>query len=168
MARTRPPMLREGNLADAVAAMTADLRLRYGLTVSLEWPAQACPLPLATAVIVYRFFQETLLNVVKHADVDEASAGLEINATGMVARVRNAGPGFQLMTRAGEGGRHVGLELLRERARLAGGTLRIESDPAAGTLVELRLPRLASVLAQSADAADAGGPTGARPGGEPE
>jgi signal transduction histidine kinase len=57
MARTRPPALRDGDLAAAVSQLRDDLELRYGLAVELEWPVIEYPLPLATAVTVYRFFQ---------------------------------------------------------------------------------------------------------------
>src|SRR3954471_16887186 len=72
MARTRPPALRDGDLAAAVGLLRDDLAMRYGLDVVLTWPDTEYPVPLATAVTVYRFFQEALLNVVKHADVDTA------------------------------------------------------------------------------------------------
>jgi signal transduction histidine kinase len=141
MARTRPPALRDGDLAGAVAALRDELDLRYGLRVELSWPAQPYPVPLATAITVYRFFQEALLNVVKHADVDVAQASLAMSEDAVVAVVRDAGPGFEPDLVTPERGRHVGLGLLRERARLAGGHLEVISMPAAGTTLELRLPR---------------------------
>jgi signal transduction histidine kinase len=52
--------LREGDLASASTGLRADMSARYGLTVHVEWPAQAHPLPLASAITVYRFFQEAL------------------------------------------------------------------------------------------------------------
>jgi signal transduction histidine kinase len=142
MARTRPPALREGNLAVAVTQFRDDLEMRYGLHVALEWPIVEYPLPLATAVTIYRFFQEALLNVLKHADVDEAVASLSIDGRQLTAVVRDSGPGFDLANQpvAGSGGRHVGLGLLRERARLAGGSVDVMSAPGAGTMLTLRLP----------------------------
>jgi signal transduction histidine kinase len=77
MARTRPPALREGDLASAVDGLRADMSARYALTVHVDWPAQAHPLPLSSAITVYRFFQEALINVVKHADMDDAYLTLE-------------------------------------------------------------------------------------------
>lgn len=141
MARTRPPALREGDLARAVAALRDDMENRYGLVVDLSWPDTAYPLPLATAVTVYRFFQEALLNVVKHADVDYAVAGLRIDEEWVVARVNDEGPGFDPEDVQPEKGRHVGLGLLRERARLVGGSLEVTSWPSNGTTLTLRLPR---------------------------
>lgn len=144
MARTRPPALRDGDLASAIGHMRADLEQRYGMTVEVTWPTTAVPLPLVSAITVYRFFQEALLNVVKHADVDWAQAALVVEDEEIVATVSDAGPGFDPSEVKPEKGRHVGLGLLRERARLAGGSLEISSMPAAGTVLQLRLPRPAS------------------------
>lgn len=142
MARTRPPALREGDLAAAVQLLRDDLEHRYGLDVTLQWPEFAYPIPLATAIAVYRFFQEALLNVVKHADVDAAEATLDIDARHVLAVVRDRGVGLASMPAvAGRGGRHVGLGLLRERARLAGGRLDVVSEAGIGTTLTLRLPR---------------------------
>jgi len=141
MARTRPPALRDGDLATAVGMLRLDMNARYGLQVSVEWPASPYPLPLASAVTVYRFFQEALLNVVKHADVDDAVVLLRIDEATVLAQVRDAGPGFDPSTVRPDRGRHVGLGLLRERARLSGGNLEVASRRGEGTNLTLRLPR---------------------------
>jgi len=144
MARTRPPALREGDLASAVGGLRADMQARYGLVVQVTWPASAHPLPLAGAITVYRFFQEALLNVVKHADVDDARLELEVFEDAVVATVTDQGPGFDPASVRPDRGRHVGLGLLRERARLSGGSLDVTSDPGHGTTLRLRLPRVTS------------------------
>ena len=140
MARTRPAELRDGDLASAVGALRREFALRYLVTVRLSWPEQPHPLPLVSAVTVYRFFQEALLNVVKHAEVDEADATLAVEGDQLVAEVRDAGPGFVPSEVHSEGGRQVGLGLLRERARLAGGSLAVTTAPGSGTTLTLRLP----------------------------
>ncbi len=139
MARTRPPELRDGDLASAVAGLRREMAARYLLDVSLDWPTEPYPLPLVSAVTIYRFFQEGLLNVVKHADVDEARASLSIEGDYLVARVADDGPGFDPGAVQSTGGRHVGLGLLRERARLAGGSLGVTSALGKGTVLTLRL-----------------------------
>lgn len=140
MARTRPAELRSGDLASAVGALRKEFASRYLVTVRLSWPTQPYPLPLVSAVTVYRFFQEALLNVVKHADVDEATASLAVDGDYVVAEVADRGPGFVPSEVQSEGGRHVGLGLLRERARLAGGSLELTTSPGVGTRLTLRLP----------------------------
>ncbi|HEV3054600.1 MAG TPA: ATP-binding protein, partial [Solirubrobacteraceae bacterium] len=127
MARTRPPALRDGNLADAVVGLRDEMAQRYALRVAIDWPDEARPMPLSTAVTVFRFFQETLLNVVKHADVDDARVALRFDADKLVAQVADDGPGFVPEEVRPDRGRHVGLGLLRERIRLAGGTLDVVS-----------------------------------------
>ena len=141
MARTRPPALRDGDLAQAVIALRDDMEIRYGLVVDIDWPESPYPLPLVTAVTLYRFFQESLLNVVKHADVDDAHLTLEVDEQTVVAIVQDNGPGFDPDQVKSERGRHVGLGLLRERVRLAGGSLEVSSWPGAGTTLTLRMGR---------------------------
>ncbi len=155
MARTRPPALREGDLASAVGGLRADVRARYGLDVHVEWPQSPYPLPLAAAVTAYRFFQEALLNVVKHADVDDAWLCLEVDQDAVVATVRDEGPGFDPSAVRPDRGRHVGLGLLRERARLSGGGLEVVSREGEGTLLRLRLPRSSQVAPDLATVAPA-------------
>ena len=147
------------------------MQARYGLHVHVQWPASAYPLPLAGAV--YRFFQEALLNVVKHADADNASLRLEVTQDAVLATVRDEGPGFDPASVRPDRGRHVGLGLLRERARLSGGSLEVLSSAGAGTTLRLRLPRLArvapgDVLVASALPSRRGALTSANaPGAEP-
>jgi signal transduction histidine kinase len=154
MARTRPPALRDGDLALAMRQLRDDMSNRYGLVVRLRWPEDPYPLPLATAVTIYRFFQEGLLNVVKHADVEEAWATLDVDERGVTASVSDSGPGFDPQEVRPEQGRHVGLGLLRERARLAGGSVDVTSWPAIGTTLTLKLPRGAAVPSQVTPSGD--------------
>lgn len=147
MARTRPPALRDGDLASAVGGLRLDMNARYGLQVKVEWPDSPYPLPLASAVTVYRFFQEALLNVVKHADVDDAVVSLRVDEDAVVAQVRDQGPGFDPGSVRPDRGRHVGLGLLRERARLSGGSLDVTSRRGEGTTLTLRLPRPSAAVA---------------------
>lgn len=144
MARTRPPALHDGDLARAVSALRDDFENRYAFDVSLSWPSEPYPLPLASAVTIYRFFQEGLLNVIKHADVDEARAELIVDDKWVTAIVSDQGLGFALDDVTSTGGRHVGLGLLRERARLVGGAVEVTSWRGAGTTLALRLPRVAA------------------------
>ena len=140
MARTRPPALRDGDLGAAVGALRDDLLRRYGLRVRVLWPTDPVPLPLTTAITVYRFFQEGLLNVVKHADVDAATVELRIEGEEVLATVADHGPGFAPDQVRSEKGRHVGLGLLRERVRLVGGSVEVRSAPGRGTSLEMRMP----------------------------
>jgi len=140
MARARPPALAGGDLAVAVGGLRDDLAHRYGLAVSISWPERPYPVPLPVAVTVYRFFQEALLNVVKHSDGDRAVLALQVGEEVLTATVSDSGPGFDPASVQPRGGRQVGLGLLAERARLAGGRLTVASAPGRPTLLTLELP----------------------------
>ncbi len=143
MARTRPPALRDGDLAAAVDVLRLDMLARYGLTVAVAWPTEPHPIPLASAITLYRFFQEGLLNVVKHADVDDARASLTIDDQAVRAYVEDDGAGFEPGSVRPDRGRHVGIGLLSERARLSGGLLSVTSHEGSGTVLCLVLPKSA-------------------------
>lgn len=149
MARARPPALAGGDLAVAVAGLRDDLAHRYGLSVSISWPERPYPVPLPVAVTVYRFFQEALLNVVKHSDGDRARLALQVGDEVLTATVSDSGPGFDPAAVQPRGGRQVGLGLLAERARLAGGRVTVASAPGRPTLLTLELPVRGGVFSRA-------------------
>ena len=87
----------------------------------------------------------SVAEAVKHADVDDAFLSLVVEEESVVAAVRDEGPGFDPASVRPDRGRHVGLGLLRERARLSGGGLDVESALGEGTVLRLRLPRSSQV-----------------------
>jgi signal transduction histidine kinase len=80
----------------------------------------------------HRIAQESLNNVVKHADATEVSITLDCDRNGVVLRVRDNGCGFDPSTiPAG----HLGLSIMAERIETLGGTLLIDSKPGDGTQI---------------------------------
>ncbi|MGC9394399.1 MAG: sensor histidine kinase [Anaerolineae bacterium] len=101
----------------------------------------ALPDPLSHAMgeHVLRAVAEGLTNVARHAQAQHAWVGVREAEDWLVVEVRDDGVGFDpaaAMARAG----HYGLIGLRERARLAGGTLDIAGASGDGTRLTLRLP----------------------------
>jgi len=144
LARIRPPELGTGDLAQAVADLCEDLDRRYGVQVGVTWTADGVLLSVSVATLVYRFLQEMLLNAVEHADGEGVSLAVEVieedDGPVFTATVTDLGPGFVPAAVVSAGGRHVGLKLARERARLAGGDLTVSSQLGVGTKVQLQIP----------------------------
>lgn len=141
LARIRPPQLAEGDLAAAVADLCAEMRARYAVDVEVSWPDVSLPLSGTLATTSYRFVQETLLNAVQHAD--GVGVRLEVGVVDgdqLEFAVSDRGPGFCPDSVDSSLGRHVGLRIARERARLAGGRVEVVSQPGQGTTVRLRVP----------------------------
>jgi len=93
-----------------------------------------------TRLIVYRIVQEALTNVRKHADARTASVKIEERDGGFAVSVADDGAGFSPADTGPVPG-HLGLATMRERAELAGGWLKLDSSPGAGTTVAFWIPR---------------------------
>jgi two-component system sensor histidine kinase UhpB len=86
--------------------------------------------------VVYRVVQEALNNVAEHAEANEVTVELRRADGRKMLRVTDDGCGFNDSAAASPG---LGITGMRERARLAGGRLRVRSRPGRGTVVELTL-----------------------------
>jgi signal transduction histidine kinase len=92
-------------------------------------------------IILYRIAPEALTNVAKHAEAREVEVLLAQRDGGSMVRIADDGVGFQPESARTAPG-HMGLAAMRERARLAGGRIRIDSAPGTGTVVECWIPSL--------------------------
>lgn len=117
----------------------ANVRFQYdGFEVELPVECETC---LALAL------REAITNIQRHAHATQACAELTVDAEVVQLCVRDNGNGVS-------GREGNGLTGMRERVAALGGWLRIESPPAGGALLTLRLPLhgLADVTPDVADA----------------
>ena len=133
----RPLILDDLGFGDAVTWLTADVAKRSGLSISLELPAAAlvCDGDLATAL--FRIAQESLTNIVRHAEATAVKISLVADDDSLVLTVSDDGQGIAEGARQKKG---VGLMSMRERATALGGNIRISSAPGVGTTIEVILP----------------------------
>lgn len=102
------------------------------LVITLEHNLPKRPnIPLGSAVNAYRIIQEALLNAVKHADA--AHITISVYQTGKRYNVSISDDGVGIYASKNEHG--IGLIDMRERARVLGSDLRIESRKGKGTKV---------------------------------
>ena len=87
----------------------------------------------------FRIFQETLTNVIRHANATEVKVRLAEQGKSFVLMVKDNGRGVS------EAEIHktnsIGLLGMRERAALLGGEVRLRGEPGRGTTVTVRIPR---------------------------
>jgi PAS domain S-box-containing protein len=134
-----PLVLEQEGLARALDDQLEKMRQETGIDVALKNALTRQP-PNATGVIAFRIAQEALMNIRKHARARQVDVHLAETAEGLVVRIADDGRGFEL--RANEPG-HLGLISMRERAEMAGGWFRTESNAGQGTTVEFLLPLIA-------------------------
>jgi signal transduction histidine kinase len=92
-------------------------------------------------VCLFRIAQEALRNVVKHSGGTSAMVKLSSNANEIELHISDQGQGFDVESAKGVAG--LGLISMRERLRLVGGHLSIESEPHHGTRIHVGIPQIA-------------------------
>jgi signal transduction histidine kinase len=85
---------------------------------------------------VYRLVQESLTNVVKHSGAARASVRVRRSPDNVAVEIEDDGCGFD----TAQPSRGFGLSGMQERATMAGGSLRVTSEPGNGTTVRATVP----------------------------
>jgi two-component system, NarL family, sensor histidine kinase UhpB len=127
-------------LVDTLTLLVEHLRSESGIQFVSELDATVKAEP-STELVVYQVAREALTNVLKHSGARTVWVSLLFVEGLIVLTVEDDGGGFDVRdndTRNVD--RHFGLELMRERATMAGGSLDIQSSPGAGTTVQLSVP----------------------------
>ncbi|HEX8918849.1 MAG TPA: PAS domain S-box protein [Chloroflexota bacterium] len=131
----RPGALQEEGLAAALRKHAAALSAREGLPIDVQAPETRVGLESSTEEHLYRFAQEALHNVIKHAGASSAVVRLEAQTDGrIVLEIEDDGIGFE-PARVPAG--HLGLRMMTDRAAQIEGTLTIQSAPGIGTVVRV-------------------------------
>ncbi len=99
----------------------------------------------AVAGGLYRVAQQAVVNATRHARARQISVRLTRSDEEIRLRVEDDGTGFEPTEVPGD---RFGLVGMRERARLLGGSLTVESVPDAGTAIEVRVPLAAGHAAR--------------------
>ena len=134
--RLRPEALDDLGLINAFIALCARISEQSGLKIERRLPDRIPPHSPDIDLVLYRVAQESLTNVMRHAEATHAVVCLDWGDDRIVLRVEDDGRGF-----SNDGGRSTaGLAGMRERAMLVGGDLSIESRPGEGTEVLLEIP----------------------------
>jgi signal transduction histidine kinase len=134
-----PDLDRPGGLSATLRESGRRLAEEVGVSVTFEERLSEEP-SVETAVICYRITHEALANIRKHAHAAKVEVLIESRDEGVLVQVRDDGVGFSpTEVRAIPG--HLGLFAMQERAELAGGWLRVDAAPGAGTTVAFWLPR---------------------------
>jgi signal transduction histidine kinase len=139
-----PRSLLQQPLPDAVARELAALNRRTGIATSIVREGAFDSLSDSQRIALLRVLQEALSNIRQHSGSREVEVTLrDDEVDGVRMEVRDDGHGFDpaVVAADGEAGRGIGLAGMRERLRLLGGRLELESAPGGPTVVRASLPR---------------------------
>jgi signal transduction histidine kinase len=120
-----------------VSALRAHCRelSQHGIHVRFSAANVQNRLPSDIALCLFRVAQEALANVVQHSGVTDARVELSGGTNEIVLRVADGGRGFD-PAGPSDG---LGLTSMRERVRLLGGSITVNSRPNGGTVVEVQV-----------------------------
>jgi signal transduction histidine kinase len=142
MSSLRPPALDSQGLEAAlrthVSLLVKSDDLQLTVASSLEGRVEG-----TLETVLFRIAQEALSNVVKHSRAHRASVAVSQEGDSVLLQIDDDGVGFSPEHAAGlalEG--HFGLVGMRERVRMAGGSLTLESSAHGGTHVRAVIPRM--------------------------
>jgi signal transduction histidine kinase len=136
MHNLRPAILEQG-LVPALQWMTSRFERRNNVTCQFRTTHETISLPVGVPLVAYRFAQEALTNISKHAHASRVVVDLSLSAGVLSLEVSDNGSGLTPddLTKA----RSFGLRGLHQRANTAGGWVDISSGPE-GTTLMLSVP----------------------------
>jgi two-component system nitrate/nitrite sensor histidine kinase NarX len=101
-----------------------------------EWPEQEFSPEVELNVL--RIVQECLANIRKHSQAELVRVLLIYRDRNNIVIIEDDGIGFDETQIVSEGGQHLGLNILRDRAQQIGARIEIESEPGDGTRINLQ------------------------------
>jgi len=137
-----PRSLLQQPLPSAVRRELAALSRRTGISTSIELEGSFDELSASQRIALLRVLQEALSNIRQHSGSREVAVTLRNgDVDGVCMEVRDDGRGFEpaKVVPAEDGQSGIGLVGMRERLRLLGGRVEIESAPGGPTIVRATL-----------------------------
>jgi len=145
-----PPDFRFSELPDALRQLCLNFNNKTGIdcraeidgNIKLEF------LTMEKRLQVFRIVQEALSNIEKHAQAKEVIVTMRLGQNGIVyIGIGDDGKGFnspldkngQIISSIDKS--HIGIIIMKERAAILGGSLKIESEIGEGSLVCLEIPK---------------------------
>jgi signal transduction histidine kinase len=139
----RPPSIDELGLRKALASYIAEWGEQCGTDVDFHCDdPKLDEVPNEIATTVYRVVQEGLTNIVKHARrPSDVSVVISRPDSTLQVIIEDNGCGFDVGAESAKTGsqRGLGLDGMRERLSLIGGTLEVESAIGSGTTIFARV-----------------------------
>lgn len=134
--RLRPGVLDHLGIVDALEWYTSDFERRYGITCVFKH-VKIPEIQGALATAAYRIVQEALTNVARHASASRVRVWIQHKSSILDLSIADNGVGFDPASLSDMG--CLGMEGMKERALLVGGTLEVKSGPDKGTLISFRV-----------------------------
>ncbi len=138
-----PSILDDLGLQAAVRGYCREFQQLYPhIAVDLKQELDEAGLPDSLKILTYRVLQEALNNAAKHSDAEHVCVALRHHTDRLELTVVDDGRGFDKtsVSNANRSASGMGLQGMRERAELFGGTFRLDSRIGHGTNIRVTWP----------------------------
>jgi signal transduction histidine kinase len=142
----RPGLLDTAGLPAALEWQAIEFQKQTGIECSVSVAMRGSTLNQDLNTAFFRIFQETLTNIIRHANATKVEVRLFEAAEHFILEVKDNGRGISESEI--QNTKSIGLVGMRERAALLGGEVRWRGHPGKGTTVSVRIPRRAGGSAQ--------------------
>jgi signal transduction histidine kinase len=135
----RPVVLDKMGFVPAIEELIKEFALNTDMRITARIaPVDESGLSPAVTINIYRILQESLANAVRHAKARTVRVTLERDSETMRLCVEDDGAGMPAAQTRNRGG--FGIMGIRERAKIIGGAVKIESQPGQGARIIVTFP----------------------------
>lgn len=134
----RPSLLDDLGLTAAIEWQLQEFKKRSGIKTSFTKPAAEINLSDMVKIGLFRIFQESLTNVVRHSQAKKLKVSLLQKNNKLILSIEDDGKGFDKVKIASN--RTLGILGMKERTAMMGGFYEIIGIPGKGTMVIVTIP----------------------------
>lgn len=137
-----PAILEDLGLAPALQYLVNEFSKYYDINHHIDLENLDLLFDKEAQIIIFRIFQEALTNIVRHAQATKVRLAIQESGGMALFEVEDNGQGFEVseIVSSSAMDRGLGLVALDERAKMLGGSLRIESRKGVGTHITCAVP----------------------------
>lgn len=136
----RPLILDDLGILAAIRSLARQFRgLRPKVKFEESVQVQENEVSESLKIVIYRLIQEALNNISKHSEAENVELSLSRKSGALVLSIRDDGTGFDLREILSEDSSHtkLGLQSMKERAEISGGSFTIVSSKGKGTIIRV-------------------------------
>lgn len=134
----RPTVLDDLGLAAAIEWQAEQFQVRTGIVCRCDCSLDDLDLSQEKSTAVFRIFQETLTNILRHAQATSVEIAIKAEGGEFILTISDNGRGITEDEKTGS--RSLGILGMQERAHLIGAAIIISGTAAKGTVITLRVP----------------------------
>jgi two-component system NarL family sensor kinase len=130
-------------LSEAINFDLASIRRAGILKIHFETEGEEFHFPDQKSIFIFRMYQEMMNNIIKHSQAVLVKVSIIYSGNDtFILTIEDDGIGFNVQQKkeSGSGSSGLGLKSMRNRAKLIGADLSIQSEPGKGTFITVHVP----------------------------